>query len=72
MIQIKTAMTIIEIDPGNLFEIFVYHSGKKRYTDVTNNKMGIQNNTAIGKPAISFDPKLFNRSLSFSHEFIKS
>ena len=56
---------------GNELEILVYHSGKKRYTAKTNNKMGMLNRAAIGKPFSIFPEKETFRSLSFS-QYLKN
>lgn len=57
---------MVVIDPGNLLEIFVYHSGKKRYTAVINRRIGTPNNAAMGKPCISLAEKVLLLSFSFS------
>ena len=60
------AITMVVIEPANVFDTRVYHSGKKRYTTVMNSKLGTQNKTAIGNPFNTLAPILLFLSLSFS------
>ena len=61
---------MVVIEPAILFETFVYHSGKKRYTAVINNRIGMQNKAAMGNPLINLAGMLLYLSLSFSQYFI--
>lgn len=52
--------------PVVVLETFVYHSGKKRYTENNNNMTGRLNKTAIGNPLSNFPANLLCFSLSRS------
>ena len=47
---IKTAITTTTNVAGDVLDIFVYHSGKKRYTESINKSIGKPKTQAIGKP----------------------
>ena len=54
----NTANKIVTKEPASLLEILVYHSGKYKYTETSNNNMGTENINAIGRPRSSLLVKL--------------
>ncbi len=60
-----TAITMAMKVPEEVLEIFVYHSGKKRYTTITDKIMGKPKMVAIGSPPVSFLMNVLSLSLLF-------
>lgn len=64
--MIRTAKITVTNMPGDVAEIFPYHSGKKILTTTTDNITGKLNSTAIGKPRSSLLANVASTSRFFS------
>ena len=61
-------MVTIKKVSGEVFEILVYHSGKKRYTHAINKRIGRPNIQAMGKPLKSLLLNVLCSSLFLSQK----